>query len=83
MLKATWLAVDALTVPELIGVDAGRFRSVPTHGVVAALSYLDAVWNRQTGKKVRTGKTAAIVEYCNATQMRTPRDEASRWGEER
>jgi hypothetical protein len=36
-------AVDALAVLELTGVDAVRYRKAPTHGVVAALSHLDAV----------------------------------------
>jgi hypothetical protein len=48
MLKANAAAVDALTASELIGIEAGRFRRAPTHGGVAALSYMDAVWNRQT-----------------------------------
>jgi hypothetical protein len=38
MLKANAAAVDALTAPELIGVEAVRFRSIPIHGVVAALT---------------------------------------------
>jgi hypothetical protein len=48
MLKANAAAVDALTAPELTGIEAGCSRRAPTHGGVAALSYLDAVWNRQT-----------------------------------
>jgi hypothetical protein len=48
MLKANAAAVDALTASEMIGIEAGRSRRAPTHGGVAALSYLDAIWNRQT-----------------------------------
>jgi hypothetical protein len=38
MLKANAAAVDALSASEMIGIEAGLSRSVPTHGVVAALS---------------------------------------------
>jgi hypothetical protein len=43
MLKANAAAVDALTAQELVGVEAGGSRSVPTHGDVAALSLMNTV----------------------------------------
>jgi hypothetical protein len=42
MLKANAAAVDALAFSELTGVEAAASERTPTHGVVAALSHLDA-----------------------------------------
>ena len=42
MLKANAAAVDALAFSELTGVDDAASERAPTHGVVAALSHLDA-----------------------------------------
>jgi hypothetical protein len=53
--KLPGLAVDALTILKVIGAKAGGFKRIPIHGVVAALSQLDAIWSRRTLEKAATG----------------------------
>jgi hypothetical protein len=67
MLKANVAAEDALANPVLSGVDAGGSRSVPIHGVVAALSH---DWTQLPAGRLENRIRAKTVPIENSvTQM--------------